>query len=81
MTKKNTILSLAAVSVVIIAGALILTERKSLKEIRFDNEIKQIETQSSSDEIEAIENDLENTDFSDLDRELQDIELELNQAY
>lgn len=42
-------------------------------------EFEDITTQSSSDEIEAIEEDLDNTDFSNVDSELQDIENELNQ--
>lgn len=81
MSNKNTILVLAAVSVILIAITLLLSKRESVEKVRFDSEIKQIETQSSSDEIGAIEKDLEDTDLSDLDRELQDIEAELNQAY
>ncbi len=44
-------------------------------------EIRKIQTQSSSDQIEAIEADLKATDLSDIDRELQEIEKELEQAY
>ena len=45
------------------------------------NRFDEVTTQSSSDEIETIEADLEQTDFSDIDRELQEIENELDQAY
>lgn len=45
------------------------------------NRFEEITTQSTSDEIETIEADLEDTDFSDIDRELQEIENELNQVY
>ncbi len=45
------------------------------------NRFDEITTQSSSDEVETIEADLEATDFSDIDRELQEIENELDQTY
>jgi hypothetical protein len=51
----------------------VLTER--------EKEIQEIQTQSNSDEIEAIEKDLNETDLVDIDKELQDIESELNTSY
>ena len=47
----------------------------------FDNEIKNMQKQSDSDSVEAIEKDLDATDLSEIDKELQDIDKELNQAY
>ena len=46
-----------------------------------DIEISQIQTQSSSDETAAIERDLDETDLSSLDKELQDIDKELDASY
>jgi uncharacterized membrane protein YgaE (UPF0421/DUF939 family) len=43
-------------------------------------ELQNITKQSSSDEMDEIENDLENTDLTELDRELESIESELNQS-
>ena len=42
-----------------------------------DTETAALEKQEDSDEIEAIEADLKTTDFSNLDRELTEIESEL----
>lgn len=47
----------------------------------FQQEIRNIEQQSSSDEPEEIEEDLMETEVEDLDRELQEIEQELDAAY
>lgn len=44
-----------------------------------DAATKALETQGASDEIEAIDADLETTDLEGLDQELQDIEAELVQ--
>ncbi len=78
MNKKNTILilSLAVVFFGVIAY-LITTGGFS----SFNREINKIKKQSSSDEIEAIEKDLQATDLSDIDKELEDIENELEAAY
>lgn len=46
-------------------------------EARLETEIAELEEQSPSDEIRAIENDLDKTDFSNLDQELTEIESEL----
>jgi hypothetical protein len=45
----------------------------------YNQEIKIIETQSSSDETDTIEKDLMETDLENIDQELDDIEKELNQ--
>lgn len=38
-----------------------------------DNATKTLETQSSSDDVNAIDQDLQQTDLNDLDKELSDI--------
>lgn len=43
-----------------------------------DDTTKNLQQASNSDEIEAIANDLQNTELDSLDKELQDIEKELN---
>ncbi len=81
MSIKNTIIILAATSIIFIAIGFLLTNRESAEKMRVESEIRQMESQSSSDEVGAIEKDLDDTDLSDLDRELQDIEAELNLSY
>jgi len=44
-------------------------------------EIRQIQTQSQSDDVEAIEKDINDTDLSEIDREISAIEKELNASY
>lgn len=80
MNKKNTILTLALTVVFFGVIAYLLTTG-GLSLSSFDREINKIKTQSSSDEIEAIEKDLQETDLSDIDKELGDIERELEAAY
>jgi hypothetical protein len=43
-----------------------------------DTQILQLENQGSSDEVEEIENDLNNTDFSNIDQETASIDSELD---
>lgn len=43
-----------------------------------DEQAEKLEVQSDSSEVEDIENDLKETEFSDIDKELVDIEAELN---
>lgn len=45
---------------------------------RSDNITASLQQISSSDELEAIASDLQNTDLDNLDKELQDIQNELN---
>jgi len=65
-----------------VAITLIFYMRSLKPKITSDElEIQSISQQSSSDETEEIEKDLENTDLSELDRELFNIEKELNDSY
>ena len=52
------------------------TEDKMAKD-----EIQKINTQSKSDTTSAIEKDLKETNLDNMDKELQDIDKELNQGY
>lgn len=81
MNKKNTILVLAAALIFFTAVAYWLWSSKYVENLIFSGEIKQIQKQSTSDEVEAIEKDLQETGLSDVDKELEDIEAELNAAY
>ena len=82
MKKKNTILILAAILVILLgATAYWLSTSDYGENLVFTRELKQIEKQSSSDEVEAIEKDLLETDLSGIDKELKDIEAELDAAY
>jgi hypothetical protein len=81
--KKNSIIILA----IVVLGSLVLmvlslTNGMNIPTLSpFEQEIACIESQSNSDNIEAIEQDLTQTDLDNLDQELQSIEAELNQAY
>ncbi len=44
-----------------------------------DSQLEKLNSQSSSDEIEAIEADLEDTDLENLDKELVDVDNELQE--
>lgn len=46
-----------------------------------EREIDQMVEQSSSDEINQIEADLQSTDLTDIDREIEAIDAELNTGY
>lgn len=77
-TKNQVLLLIIAFLIVIIA---ILSWQKSLlvpAPAPQDFQTTKLQQQGTSDEISAIERDLETTDLSDLDRELEDIERELS---
>jgi hypothetical protein len=82
MTKKNQFPILVAVALVlmIIMGFWIYSNYPSSTR-EFESDIKELETQSTSNTVDSIEEDLNNTDLSDIDKELDDIEKELIQAY
>lgn len=74
---NNSILALSAILFVVLAITLYLVNSY----YSFNREIKTLRTTSVSTEVVDIETDLNNTDLSNLDRELQDIENEINSAY
>jgi len=76
---RNFTLILAAIAVVAmgIMAVSLNTKKKTTDETEIQNEIAEIVSQSSSDEVVDIEKDLMETDLSEIDKELQDIEREL----
>ena len=78
MKNKNLIMWLAGFLVVALGIMAYLTYGKSTP---VDVQTAIISKQSSSDELDAIETDIEATEFDDLDKELIDIENELNASY
>jgi len=81
--KKNSLIIFTGAMVVTIGFiAMSLVQKPSpAQSTAFDREIKQIETQSDSSELDAIEKDLMETDLEDLDKELESIESELEADY
>ena len=78
VSNKNTLIVLAAILVVGLGMMMLsLIQKPASQAETFNQEIQMIETQSESTEIEAIEKDLLETDFSNLDQELNEIEKEL----
>ena len=73
---KYTLIFLASILVVGLGIMAYSLSKSKTVEIP-KNEIKQIKTLSESTELESIENDLTDTNVSDLDNELSKIELEL----
>lgn len=78
ITKNNFILILAT-AVIVLIGFFAYFFNSSGN--TFKQEITKLKTQSSSNEIEAIEQDILDTDLSDLDKELSAIEKEIEAAY
>jgi len=81
-TKSNNFLMMLAAFLVIalgIMGYMIYTQDKTLKSL--DKATFSLSKQSSSDETSKIEDDLEDTDFSNLDKEVFGIESEINASY
>lgn len=62
------------VVVVIAAAAAVWYFYRPLPAPAEDAATKQLETQSASDDVDAIDQDLQQTDLNDLDKELTDID-------
>jgi len=60
------------------SGAYLLSSGKLVSNAPYEKEITNLETLSSSNETSDIEQDLQNTDLNDIDKELGDIENEIN---
>ena len=80
LNKRNTLLILAALLVILMAFMALSLIKKGSPQTssNFDQEMVNIQTQSNSNSLDSIENDLESTDVDNLDSELQNIEQELN---
>lgn len=82
MKEKRLIIVLAAILVVILAAiSYLLASGKLTSQIPYESSIKNLETQSDSDQVEDIEADLNSTELDDLDKELGNIEAEINASY
>jgi len=77
LNSKNSILILAALVVLLLGATNFWLSKRNPLETKEPDVVK-LETQSSSDETSDIEKDLEETDLSHLDAELNDIEAELS---
>ena len=80
LSNKNTIIILASL-VIVISVVLVLIQQNLNKPAGYEVEIKDLQTQSTSDDVNAIEKDLLDTNLENLDSELLDIEKELEQEY
>ena len=78
MKTNNLIMWLAGFLVVALGIMAYLTYGKSAP---VDVQTTTLSKQSSSDELDTIESDVEATEFDNLDKELIDIENELNASY
>ena len=75
---KNLLIVLAAGAIILSAWTYYLSQANRSATTDPEREFAELTRQSSSDDTEEIEADLEETDFEDLDKELVDIETELN---
>ena len=83
VSKKDFLVFLAGTLVVALGVMAFVLSRNYLNKDSakmFDTEIQQMQSQSQSDSLDAIEKDLEETNLNDVDKELQDIQEELNQV-
>ena len=76
---KNNFLLILVVATIIFLG--ISAYFFSNSDTTFRQDIAKLKTQSSSNEVESIEQDILGTDLTDLDKELSDIEKEIEAAY
>lgn len=74
---KNLIIILAAGVILLSAWVYYMSQVNQASVSESEREFRQVTQQSSSDETGEIEEDLEATDFEDLDSELTDIEAEI----
>ena len=82
VSKKNFLIFLAAILVVALGYMAVSLSRRPIQpSTNVDPEIQKIETQSSSDEVNTIEEDLQDTDFSGIEADLQNLDKELNTSF
>jgi hypothetical protein len=80
-SKKNSMIALASILVIAMGFmAVVLFRKHPVPKSVFRSDVNKIETQSTSDSIDSIEEDLNDTDLDNIDKELQDIEKELDQS-
>ena len=67
-----------SIGLVLLLSVMIITSYTKPIVTPFDSELNEIEYISDSDDISSIEKDLNDTNFDDLDKELNQINDELN---
>ncbi len=75
---KNLIIVLAASVILLSAWVYYMSQSNKVSVDDYQREFQAVTKQSSSDDAEDIEEDLDETEFENLDTELLDIEAELN---
>lgn len=81
-TSNTSIMTLSGILIFVLAiTAFLLNEYSKAKSQSFESAVTTLETQSESTEEAEIEEDINDTDFSDIDREVAEIEAELNASY
>ncbi len=76
----NFLAIVSAVLIVVLAFTMYFTKIYNSEASVYKRELLELNKQSESTEVESIEKDLDNTDLSNLDQELTDIEKELDSA-
>jgi predicted Holliday junction resolvase-like endonuclease len=78
VSKKNFIILLAAVLVVAFGMMSMFLNKKSIQKKQVTQQEEIQKPMSTSDSTEAIEKDIDNTDIENVDKDLLNLETELN---
>lgn len=78
MKNKGIIVLLVLLVLILSFVSYLFSSNNLIFPAKYENEIVKIEKMSDSDEITDIENDLDATEFGNLDAELSNIDTELN---
>lgn len=77
--KNKLVISLLAILVIVLSVFAYVLSTKTLESTKsFEREITKVEEVSDSDEVESIDEDLDQTDVDSLDKEMLDIQAEIN---
>lgn len=77
--KNKLVISLLAMLVIVLGFfAIVMSSKDVAFPKKYERQITKVEQTSDSDDVDAIEKDLEETDLDNLDNELVDIQAELN---
>ena len=77
LDSKNTIIFLSAVLIILIGFSYFLFLNNQAGKLTVDQQTTQLNTVSSYDDTDSIEKELKNTDFTNIDKEMNDIESQL----
>lgn len=77
--KNRGIIALLAILIIVLSFfAYLMSSKNLISPKTFEREITKIETVSEPDTVDAIEKDLKETDITNLDAELDQIEADIN---